>query len=45
LAHYRHVLESLGKQKRMLGVIFHKVQNKIQVPPKVRRLDRMTRKT
>ena len=27
---YRHVLESLGKQKGMLGVIFRKAQNKIR---------------
>ena len=37
-AHYRHVLESLGKQKGMLGVIFRKAQNKIQDPAKLRRL-------
>ena len=36
--HYRHVLESLGKQKGMLGVIFRKAQNKIQNPAKLRRL-------
>jgi len=36
--HYRHVLESLGKQKGMLGVIFRKAQNKIQDPAKLRRL-------
>lgn len=36
--HYRHVLESLGKQKDMLGVIFRKAQNKIQDPAKLRRL-------
>src|SRR6187549_3276417 len=28
--HYRHVLEELGKQPGMLGVIFRKAQNKIQ---------------
>src|SRR5512136_1726970 len=28
--HYRHILESLGKGKGMLGVIFRKSQNKIQ---------------
>lgn len=27
--HYRHILESLGKEKGMLGVIFRKSQNKI----------------
>jgi type I restriction enzyme M protein len=36
--HYRHVLESLGKQKGMLGIIFRKAQNKIQDPAKLRRL-------
>ena len=36
--HYRQVLESLGKQKGMLGVIFRKAQNKIQDPAKLRRL-------
>jgi hypothetical protein len=36
--HYRHVLESLGKAKGMLGVIFRKAQNKIQDPAKLRRL-------
>jgi type I restriction enzyme M protein len=36
--HYRHVLESLGKEKGMLGVIFRKAQNKIQDPAKLRRL-------
>jgi type I restriction enzyme M protein len=36
--HYRHVLEELGKQKGMLGVIFRKAQNKIQDPAKLRRL-------
>ena len=37
-AHYRHVLESLGKSKGMLGIIFRKAQNKIQDPAKLRRL-------
>src|SRR5712692_1219283 len=36
--HYRHLLESLGKEKGMLGVIFRKAQNKIQDPAKLRRL-------
>ena len=36
--HYRHVLEALGKQPGMLGVIFRKSQNKIQDPAKLRRL-------
>jgi len=33
--HYRHRLETLGKEKGMLGVIFRKAQNKIQDPPKL----------
>jgi len=36
--HYRHILESLGKEKGLLGVIFRKSQNKIQDPAKLRRL-------
>lgn len=36
--HYRNILESLGKGKGMLGVIFRKSQNKIQDPAKLRRL-------
>src|SRR4051795_2193356 len=28
--HYRHTLETLGKQKGMLGIVFQKAQNKIQ---------------
>ncbi len=36
--HYRHVLETLGKRRGMLGVIFRKAQNKIQDPAKLRRL-------
>lgn len=36
--HYRHILESLGKSKGMLGVIFRKAQNKIQDPAKLKRL-------
>jgi type I restriction enzyme M protein len=36
--HYRHILEILGKQTGMLGVIFRKAQNKIQDPAKLRRL-------
>jgi len=35
---YRHILETLGKEKGMLGVIFRKSQNKIQDPAKLRRL-------
>src|SRR5512139_378914 len=36
--HYRHLLETLGKEKGMLGVIFRKAQNKIQDPAKLKRL-------
>lgn len=36
--HYRHILDTLGKSKGMLGVIFRKSQNKIQDPAKLRRL-------
>lgn len=36
--HYRHLLETLAKERGMLGVIFRKVQNKIQDPAKLRRL-------
>ncbi len=36
--HYRHVLETLGRRKGMLGIIFRKAQSKIQDPAKLRRL-------
>ncbi len=36
--HYRNVLENLGKEKGMIGVIFRKSQNKIQDPAKLKRL-------
>jgi type I restriction enzyme M protein len=36
--HYRHLLEELGKENGMLGVIFRKAQNKIQDPAKLKRL-------
>jgi type I restriction enzyme M protein len=36
--HYLHSLESLGKEKGMLGLIFTKAQNKFQDPVKLRRL-------
>jgi type I restriction enzyme M protein len=36
--HYRHILETLGKEKGMLGVIFRKSLSKIQDPAKLRRL-------
>ncbi|HPR53346.1 MAG TPA: class I SAM-dependent DNA methyltransferase [Deltaproteobacteria bacterium] len=37
-AHYRHILDTLGKKSGMLGLIFRKAQNKIQDPAKLRRL-------
>jgi type I restriction enzyme M protein len=36
--HYRHILENLGKEKGLLGLIFTKSQNKFQDPAKLRRL-------
>jgi type I restriction enzyme M protein len=36
--HYLHSLESLGKEKGLLGLIFNKSQNKFQDPAKLRRL-------
>ena len=36
--HYRHLLEKLGKEPSIIGVIFRKSQNKIQDPAKLRRL-------
>jgi type I restriction enzyme M protein len=36
--HYRKTLEHLGKQPGMLGLIYHKAQNKIQDPAKLRML-------
>ena len=36
--HYREVLEHLGKQHGLLGLIFRKAQNKISDPAKLRRL-------
>jgi type I restriction enzyme M protein len=36
--HYRHILEALGKEPGMLGLIFRKAQNKIGDPAKLRRL-------
>jgi type I restriction enzyme M protein len=36
--HYRHVLEKLGNEKGLLGLIFNKSQNKFQDPAKLRRL-------
>ena len=40
--HYRRILETLGKEKGMLGVIFRKSQNKIQDPAKLKRLIMLT---
>lgn len=37
-AHYIKILNDLGKQPGMLGVIFRKAQNRIQDPAKLRRL-------
>jgi type I restriction enzyme M protein len=36
--HYRHLLEKLGAEKGMLGLIFGKAQNKFQDPAKLRRV-------
>jgi len=36
--HYRHIMEKLGKEKGMLGIIFRKSQNQIQDPAKLNRL-------
>jgi type I restriction enzyme M protein len=36
--HYRHILDSLGKQSGVLGVIFRKAQNKIENPALLKRL-------
>jgi type I restriction enzyme M protein len=35
---YRHILENLGRESGILGVIFRKSQNKIQDPAKLKRL-------
>jgi type I restriction enzyme M protein len=35
---YRRILEDLGKQKGVLGVVFRKAQNKVQDPAKLKRL-------
>jgi type I restriction enzyme M protein len=37
-AHYRHVLEELGKSQGTLGVIFRKAQNKIENPALLKRV-------
>ncbi|MBU4484497.1 type I restriction-modification system subunit M [bacterium] len=39
--HYRHILENLGKETGVMGVIFRKSQNKIQDPAKLKRLVKM----
>jgi type I restriction enzyme M protein len=36
--HYRRLLDALGKEKGLLGLIFNKAQNKFQDPAKLRRL-------
>lgn len=36
--HYRNMLDTLSKEKGLLGVIFRKSQNKIQDPAKLKRL-------
>ena len=38
--HYRDVLQNLGREPGMLGVIFRKAQNKIQSPALLRKLTR-----
>jgi len=35
---YRHILENLGRESGIMGVIFRKSQNKIQDPAKLKRL-------
>jgi type I restriction enzyme M protein len=37
-AHYRNILETLGKQSGTLGIIFRKSQSRIQDPAKLKRL-------
>ena len=39
--HYRHTLESLGRESGLLGVIFRKAQNKIANPANLERVIRM----
>jgi type I restriction enzyme M protein len=36
--HYRHILDSLGKEKGILGEIFRKSENRIRDPAKLKRL-------
>lgn len=40
-SHYRSILESLGKERGLLGVIFRKAQNKIRDPAKLKRLTKL----
>jgi type I restriction enzyme M protein len=40
-SHYRRILETLGKEKALLGVIFRKAQNRIQDPAKLKRLTKL----
>jgi len=35
---YRHILENLGRESGLMGVIFRKSQNKVQDPAKLKRL-------
>lgn len=42
--HYRHVIEELGKELGLLGVIYRKSQNKIQDPAKLERLIKLSMK-
>ena len=39
--HYRHTLESLGKEDGLVGVIFRKAQNKISNPSNLERVIKM----
>lgn len=36
--HYRHTLEALGKKGGLIGTIFHKAQNKLSDPAKLKRV-------
>ena len=39
--HYRHTLESLGKERGLVGIIYRKAQNKISNPSDLQRVIRM----
>jgi len=41
---YRHILENLGRESGLMGVIFRKSQNKVQDPAKLKRLIDMIEK-